>query len=52
MKRPVDMFCKNCQSQPGKKCTQPTDTSRTAVNWFHTIREDDAAEANREEKTS
>lgn len=31
--------CPNCQARPGEPCTQPTDTGRVAVPWFHLSRE-------------
>jgi len=31
--------CPNCYAQPGKPCTQPTDTGRTPVQWVHLARE-------------
>lgn len=39
------VFCKNCQSKPGFACTQPTDTGRKPVPWYHSVREQDALEA-------
>lgn len=36
---PRDVVCPNCNSQPGKACTQPTDTGRSPVAWFHYARE-------------
>lgn len=31
--------CPACLSRPGQECTQPTDTGRKAVHWFHYARE-------------
>lgn len=39
---PLLVACPNCQAQPGKPCTQPTDTGRRDVRWFHLAREDAA----------
>lgn len=33
------VVCPNCNAQPGQPCTQPTDDSRRAVNWYHLARE-------------
>lgn len=30
--------CPVCQAKPGQLCTQPTETTRTAVSWMHTDR--------------
>ena len=35
--------CPNCQSKPGDKCTQPTNTGRKPVDWFHDARVSKAA---------
>lgn len=32
------VFCPNCHAQPGKTCTQPTNTGRTPVPWLHLSR--------------
>jgi hypothetical protein len=32
--------CPNCQAQPGRRCSQPTDTGRRDVAWVHLARED------------
>lgn len=44
----INFFCRNCQSHPGKKCTQPTDTGRKTVSWFHSVRTDDLNNWNEE----
>ena len=31
--------CPNCQARPGEPCTQPTNTTRRPVKWFHSGRE-------------
>lgn len=36
---PRDVVCPNCNAQPGKACTQPTNTARSRVNWYHLARE-------------
>lgn len=36
---PREAVCGNCNAQKGKPCTQPTDTGRVAVAWFHFVRE-------------
>ena len=41
---PREVQCPACLSQPGKPCTQPTDTGRKAVDWVHYSREAMAAE--------
>lgn len=35
---PRTVDCPNCQAKAGQKCTQPTQTSRTAVDWYHYAR--------------
>lgn len=30
--------CPTCQAKAGAPCTQPTDTGRRAVNWWHLSR--------------
>ncbi|QKY79991.1 hypothetical protein PQD13_gp79 [Gordonia phage Clawz] len=32
------VICPNCNAQPGHPCTQPTDTGRRNVTWFHNAR--------------
>jgi hypothetical protein len=39
---PLAYTCPNCQAKPGERCTQPTDTSRKPVSWFHSARTDKA----------
>lgn len=39
--------CPNCQAKPGEPCTQPTNTARRPVRWYHFARD---AEARREEE--
>lgn len=41
----MEVKCPNCQSGPGRKCTQPTDTGRKAVRWVHLAREHEAQKA-------
>lgn len=36
---PQDRACPVCQARPGQPCTQPTDTGRRPVTWFHLNRE-------------
>lgn len=36
---PITARCPNCQARPGEPCTQPTDTGRRNVSWFHMARE-------------
>lgn len=36
----LNVVCSNCNAQPGKMCTQPTDTGRKAVPWVHVARAD------------
>lgn len=33
------VVCPNCNAQPDRPCTQPTDTGRTNVSWVHLARE-------------
>lgn len=33
------VVCPNCNAQPDKPCTQPTDTGRSNVSWVHLARE-------------
>jgi hypothetical protein len=40
---PISVACPACYSKPGEKCTQPTDTSRRDVSWFHFAREHEVA---------
>ena len=47
---PLGLVCKNCNAQPGKKCTVPTNNSRKPVSWFHSQREFDAERIDREFK--
>ena len=35
----IEKVCPNCNAQPGRKCTQPTDSGRKEVSWFHLARE-------------
>lgn len=30
--------CPACHAKPGRRCTQPTDTGRKAVDWLHLSR--------------
>lgn len=39
-KNPRDVVCPNCNAPVGSPCTQPTDTGRRIVRWFHIARED------------
>lgn len=39
MAAPADVVCPNCNAQPGQPCTQPTNTARTPVLWYHFGRE-------------
>ncbi|WNM68805.1 hypothetical protein SEA_SOOS_75 [Gordonia phage Soos] len=34
----ASVVCPNCNAQPTKPCTQPTDTGRKNVSWFHHAR--------------
>ncbi len=36
----LDIMCPACLARPGKPCTQPTETSRKNVSWFHFARID------------
>lgn len=38
MKSPIEVTCPNCQSKPGHVCTQPTETGRTPVKFYHDSR--------------
>lgn len=42
--RPVDIDCPNCLAPAGSPCTQPTAATRKPVDWFHSARENAAAE--------
>ena len=42
---PLDVVCPVCQSRTGQACTQPTDTSRRQVLWYHAARSDAYREA-------
>jgi len=42
MKNELLHWCPACQVGPGEPCTQPTDTGRTAVAWFHSSRSNKA----------
>lgn len=42
---PLDYTCPACSSKPRAKCTQPTNTSRSAVSWLHLSRIDAPAHA-------
>jgi len=35
----LDVTCPNCHAPAGEPCTQPTDTGRNPVKWFHDARE-------------
>lgn len=35
---PIDVECPACLAKPLHPCTQPTDTGRRAVSWFHLAR--------------
>lgn len=37
---PIGIVCTTCNAGPGKRCTQPTETGRRDVSWFHGARED------------
>ena len=39
---PTDHICPNCNAQKGEGCTQPTQTGRRLVAWFHNARFDAA----------
>ena len=39
---PVLVACTACNAQPGQPCTQPTNTTREMVSWYHRVREDAA----------
>lgn len=39
LKSPISVACPACFVPAGQKCTQPTDTSRREVSWFHFARE-------------
>jgi hypothetical protein len=39
-----DMVCPACNAQPRKPCTQPTNTGRVAVRWYHLSRVEALAE--------
>lgn len=43
LKGPLAVACPACQSPAGERCTQPTDTTRKPVEWFHVAREDAVA---------
>lgn len=38
----LEVRCPACQSRPGQGCTQPTNTGRRTVAWWHTARTDRA----------
>lgn len=38
MTHPANHVCPNCNAQPHQPCTQPTDSTRTPVTWFHESR--------------
>jgi hypothetical protein len=38
---PITRVCPACNAKPGQPCTQPTDTSRRNVSWFHYPREEE-----------
>lgn len=35
---PRTVGCPNCQAPAEKPCTQPTDTGRREINWYHYAR--------------
>lgn len=39
MANPRVVACPNCNAKPGEPCSQPTDTGRRDVNWYHSARE-------------
>lgn len=45
MRAELGATCPNCHAGPGRPCTQPTDTGRRDVGWFHTSRTDVLEEA-------
>ena len=42
---PLDVLCPVCQSPVSSACTQPTDTGRRQVLWYHAARAQAYAEA-------
>lgn len=36
---PLDYTCPNCNAQPGKYCSVPSNTGRKQVPWVHSSRE-------------
>ena len=42
---PLDVLCPVCQSKGSQACTQPTDTGRRQVLWYHSARVQSYAEA-------
>lgn len=45
---PLRVVCLTCGAQRDMRCTQPTNTGRRAVDWFHLTREDEAEEQSRQ----
>lgn len=41
---PIDLECPNCQANAKELCTEPTDTGRRTVKFFHYARIDLARE--------
>lgn len=39
-----EVACPTCRAQPWETCTQPSNTGRNPVTWFHDSRRDAAAE--------
>lgn len=44
---PLDVVCPVCQSPVSSACTQPTDTGRRQVLWYHAARAEAYAETKR-----
>lgn len=44
MVTPLEVGCPACQAKPGEPCTQPTDTGRRSVRWYHHARVTNARE--------
>ena len=38
--RVIECVCTACGATPGQRCTQPTNTGRRPVTWFHSARTD------------
>lgn len=45
-----DVTCPACFARVGEPCTQPTDSSRRNVSWFHASRKAEASERELERK--